>query len=278
MANSQEMDDLCNIDILTPIPSEAYLPIITSPPFIPSKSLINIRDSGRVPGSTLPPARFYRCGTLQLAAADPDALAWISTNVKRIFDLRKPDERAKNPDPDVEGVENVWIEGRGVYPEPELKDFVEDGGVPGWKKGLMSVVDVYAPTFRAVLEHVRDRPTEPILFHCTAGRDRTGILAGLLHNLAGSPSDAVMRDYMLSRIGTEPAREHLTQYALGTTGVESMDLPGLYELINQKPSYFSALEEGLREKYGGREGYVTSEEGLGMSQGDLETVKRNLRV
>ena len=87
-----------------------------------------------------------------------------------------------------------------------------------------------------------------------------------------------MRDYMLSRIGTEPAREHLTQYALDGSGADSMDLPGLYELINQKPSYFSTLEEGLKEKYGGWEGYVTSEEGLGMSQEDLDTVKRNLKT
>lgn len=168
MANSQkEMDALCDIDILTPIPAESYLPILTSPPFVPSKSLINLRDSGLVPGSNLPSSRFYRCGTLQLAAEDPNALAWLSGNVKRIFDLRKPGEREKNPDPAVEGVENVWIEGRGVYPEPELKDFVDDGGVPGWKKALMVVMDVYAPMFRAVLEHIRDRPSEPILFHCT---------------------------------------------------------------------------------------------------------------
>lgn len=162
-----QIEALCNTDSVEPIAPELYLPIITSPPFLPSKSLPNLRDLGLVPGSALPQSRFYRCGTLEAAGDDPDALAWLSTNVKRIIDLRTASERSRHPDPVIDGVENVWFEQQGEYPDPKVEEFVEDDGRTAWKRQLMAIVATYRPTFRAVLEQIRDRPTEPILFHCT---------------------------------------------------------------------------------------------------------------
>lgn len=104
------------------------------------------------------------------------------------------------------------------------------------------------------------------------------MLAGLIHNLAGTPHDAMIFDYMLSRIGLEPARKLFEQKALQVSGAASMETPGFREMANLRPAYFEALEEGLKEEYGGWEGYVTAEDGLGITKEDLETVKRNLRA
>jgi hypothetical protein len=82
---------------------------------------------------------------------------------------------------------------------------------------------------------------------------------------------------MLSRVGVEPAREKLKQFALKGSGAESEETPGFKEMVDLKPAYFEGLEEGLMEVYGGWEGFVVKEEGLGMTKEDLETVKKNLR-
>lgn len=42
------------------------------------------------------------------------------------------------------------------------------------------ILDHGGPSFGAVLRQIKDRPSEGILFHCTAGKDRTGVIAAIL--------------------------------------------------------------------------------------------------
>ena len=157
---------LASSDIRDAIPQETLLPILSATPFITSRSLINIRDVGAVPGSALPPGLIYRCGALDLAAKDPEAVQWLSGHVKKVFDLRKGPERAVAPDPEIPGVENVWFETEGQYPTPDLAKFAADSKA-AWATQLANAAEMYKPTIRAVLEHVRDSPKVPFLFHCT---------------------------------------------------------------------------------------------------------------
>ncbi|KAL6889593.1 protein-tyrosine phosphatase-like protein [Trichoderma longibrachiatum] len=274
-APTAELDALLQTHVSEPIAPEKLFPILSTTPFIPSRTLINARDVGAVPGSKIPPGRVFRCGTLEYAGQDPDTVAWIKGNVRRIFDLRKPVEREHGPDPEIEGVENVWLPGSQEYKTPSLDDFAKGDGSAAWKDQYMAVALTYAPTYKAVLEHIRDRPTEPFLFHCTAGRDRTGVLAGLLHHLAGTATDDAIRDYMLSRIGTEVARDKLLKFALASVGTDDMETPGFYNLVELRPQYWTAFLEGLEEKFGGWDGYVTKS--LGISEEDLVTIKNNIR-
>ncbi|KAH7148739.1 protein-tyrosine phosphatase-like protein [Dactylonectria macrodidyma] len=271
-----ELEALSYLHVRDPIPADMLQRAITSPPFIPSQSLINIRDLGAVPGSRLAKGRFYRSGTLDEVSQDPEAIAWLATHVKRIFDLRRGPERGRNPSPVIPGVENVWHDLAGRYSTPPLEEFAVGEGDAAWRHQYLAVTSVYKPTIRAVLENVRDRPTEPFLFHCTAGRDRTGVVAGLLQSLAGTPPDRVVFDYMLSRIGTDVAREKLTAFAVASLNITDPETPGFWNLVSLKPSYWNAFVEGLQEEYGGFEGYVTK--GLRFSQADLEIIKRNLRA
>jgi protein tyrosine/serine phosphatase len=80
---------------------------------------------------------------------------------------------------------------------------------------------------------------------------------------------------MLSRIGTEPAREQLMHYAMSTLGIKDPETPGFYNLVSLRPEFWSHFQKALDEQFGGWEGYVTK--GLGISQQDLERIKVNLR-
>ena len=117
----------------------------------------------------------------------------------------------------------------------------------------------------------RKRESNPLLL---AGRDRTGVLAGLLLTLAGESSDAIELDFLLSRVGTEPVREHLLAFAKRGARIESEDEPGFYNLASLKAVCWRAFVEALDKEYGGFNGYITKT--LGFSEEDLAKIKKNL--
>ncbi|KAF5025206.1 hypothetical protein F66182_2672 [Fusarium sp. NRRL 66182] len=272
-----QLEALAATPVQDPIPPRSLTPALTTRPFIPTRSLINIRDLGAVPGSAIRPGRIFRSGMLDAAAAHPDALAWLASNVKTVFDLRSEEERAAFPSPRISRVKFVYYERVADYPlSPDPADFAgDDDGSAAWRGQLLAVLAAYKPTIRAVLEHVRDSPGEPFLFHCTAGRDRTGVVAGLLQTLAGTKQADVILDYMLSRIGIEPARERLLMYFKASLGVEDLETPGFWNMASLRPAFWEAFVEGVEAEYGGWDGYVKT---LGFSYKDLQTIKKNLRA
>lgn len=107
-----------------------------------------------------------------------------------------------------------------------------------------------------------------------AGRDRTGVLSGLLLTLAGADPDTVSLDFLLSRIGTEPAREQLLAFAKRESRVKSVDDPGFLNLASLRAVCWDAFLSALDRKYGGFHGYVTKK--LGFSEDDLGVIVKNL--
>jgi hypothetical protein len=99
-------------------------------------------------------------------------------------------------------------------------------------------------------------------------------VAGLLHALAGADRDTIVLDFLLSRIGTEPAREQLMQFALKGSMAEGMDAPGFANLANLRAVCWEAFVATVETDYGGWDAYVTRT--LGFSTEDLAVIKRNL--
>lgn len=120
-----------------------------------------------------------------------------------------------------------------------------------------------------------DSPLNRAHGYHTAGRDRTGVVAGLLQALAGTAPEDIIFDYMLSRLGTEPARDKLVHFALASVGTTDMETPGFANLVSLRPSYWLAFMEGLEETFGGWDGYVTQR--LGFSEKELAKIKTTLR-
>lgn len=110
----------------------------------------------------------------------------------------------------------------------------------------------------------------------TAGRDRTGVIAGLLLILSGASPAQVEADYMLSRIGVEPAREQLVAFARHTAGVTSDEDPGFYNLVSLRETCWRAFVAAAEREYGGFDQYVVQT--LGFAEADLARIKENLRT
>lgn len=99
-------------------------------------------------------------------------------------------------------------------------------------------------------------------------------MAGLLLTLAGADPDTVSLDFLLSRIGTEPAREQLLAFAKRESRAKSTEDPGFLNLASLRTVCWNAFLGALDREYGGFRGYVTKE--LGFSERDLEVIVKNL--
>lgn len=154
MLDRAELDQLSETDVATRISPSELKAALASPPFIKAP-ILNLR-------TVLP-------GIYRSAALTSDADEWVSANVKRVYDLRWPKENAAAPDPIVAGVENVYLPPTGSMSRDDgfMKSWAEGDGTPGWTKAFLFFMDVYKPSYTAVLEHIRDQPNIPILFHCT---------------------------------------------------------------------------------------------------------------
>lgn len=275
MATSKaDLLKLAETDVQNALEPEQYGPVLSSPPFIFVDGTFNTRDLGLVPDSPLRANYAFRSGAIGHLTDNGKAVLTGKLGVKRVFDLRSPDERSRMPDPVLEGVENTWIQSSGPDSKPNLAHFVERDGEAGYEEMYLEVIEFYSESYKAILTHVRDRPQDPFLVHCTAGRDRTGVFGGMLLALAGASDDAIATDWQLSRIGTEPVRSMLINFARNGTDAYNEEQPGFYNLISLRKSCWLAFTKALEKKHGGFEGFITGK--LGFSPEDLATIRKNL--
>lgn len=84
----------------------------------------------------------------------------------------------------------------------------------------------------------------------------------------------IILDYLLSRIGSEPVRVDLLNFAQAGTNAPSHDHPGFYNLCSLRHSSWNAFIEGVQQEYGGFEQFVRNS--LGFSDDDLDKIRANL--
>ena len=147
----------------------------------------------------------FRSGNLH--EADPAQIK--GKKITKIIDLRTKLEALRKPDVDVEGAELVPISMLTI-PNP----FVLEGD--DWKTLLKAITTGIMETWDANLyrqyiqdpnaikatkqffEEVLDNKGAPLLWHCTAGKDRTGVEAMLLMAALGCNYNTILQDFMLT--------------------------------------------------------------------------------
>jgi hypothetical protein len=268
MTGTFNLETLLRTDMSHPIPPSIVEEVLANPPFVQVPGANNIRDLGLVPNSPITPGCIYRSAAIHTAS--PCSLSALS--IKMILDLCTEREVTLNPTPPISGVRNVWIAGTQPPSPINMSDFVEDGGRKAWVAAYMEILGTYAPAFRAALQYLLTSPyPSPMLFHCTAGKDRTGVLAALLLSLAGADKQVVAYDYALTRVGIEPSREMLLQMLKLWNTEWSDETLGMQEFIQVKGEYIIGFLEGVKERYGCAEEYVKGV--LGFSGEDAEKIK-----
>lgn len=167
------LQKLLATDIRVQIPENIVTDILSRPPFVAIPGVINSRDISNRPDGysqqhTMRPGYAYRSGALTEASDDGKAALLEQLGVATIFDLRHSGERIRAPNPTLDGIETVWAPYTWTPVPVDPKDFANgDGGVSGFVKMYMDILDVSVPIYQKVFEHIRDGPQKPFLFHCS---------------------------------------------------------------------------------------------------------------
>lgn len=197
------------------------------------QSLPNTRDLGALSardGRHILPRKLLRSGDLyHLSIADKELFA-DEYHLKTVIDFRSPKEREARPDTIMAGVEYYHIpildeETVGISRDRENLDklFCTPGGAEEFMKRQYEYiirdqysVKQYARFIDVLLRH----KDGAVLWHCSSGKDRSGIGTVLLLSILGIPKDVIREDYMRSNRYLEGELRYMERLLEATSGGE----------------------------------------------------------
>jgi protein-tyrosine phosphatase len=221
---------------------------------------LNFRDIGGLPAASGQRVRHgivYRSGELNtLTEADLRVLAgW---KIRYIFDARTDAERAAAPmawtaNPPVIVPISVGFDAK-EDPARNLKILFADGfDAPNVAKAMRKITARVAvdgaPAIGQIL-HALAQGEEPAIIHCTAGKDRTGVVIAVLLTILGVPKEAVYDDYLRSNAAVA------AQTARLQSAMAAMPPDTLRVLMGVDRSYLDAAFEAIDDRYGDFDKYV----------------------
>ena len=178
----------------------------------PFQAIDNFRDYGdyAVGESRVARGRLYRSAH-QARATEADLARLADLNLAAVVDLRRPSERREQPSRRPANwagqvIESDHDDGGEAPHITFLKsaDLTEASGRAFMTETYRRLpfeaahIDLFRRYFRALAEG-----EGPVLIHCAAGKDRTGLLAALTHSLLGVSRDDLINDYLLTNVAVD---------------------------------------------------------------------------
>jgi protein tyrosine/serine phosphatase len=244
----------------------------------------NFRDFGgyTAGGGRLKGGLLYRSASHAKASdADLEQLAGLGLAV--IVDLRRRNERDRDPSRRWPGFAAQVVESDiGQETADEWQAFIARSDLtPASFRAYMRDyydaapheprhIDLYTRYFRALAQ------TEgPVLVHCSAGKDRTGIACALTHHIAGVHPDDLMADYLLTNDPVRLAnRAPLVIAAIRDLTGRTASEEAVYVAMRVEPEYLERGFAVMRERHGSIDGYL--EQALGLDRELRERLRARL--
>jgi protein-tyrosine phosphatase len=242
-------------------------------PFVvPLEGGSNFRDLGghrTADGATVRRGTVFRSAHLGgLTGTDRAALGKLG--VRTIVDLRGVSEAAETP----HLIDGLACRVVGAHIEPGVGDRIRGAVADGSANPFLMMqflTDHYrdyprrcAPGFRTLFATLSDGEHRPLVFHCTAGKDRTGFASALLLTLLGVPWDDVMADYLRTN---ELWIGHIGRYP-------ELDIDTRAAIIEARTPYLEAAFAVVRDDFGSPEAFA--EKALGLDAKARERMKADL--
>ena len=225
----------------------------------------NFRDLGGIgtaDGRRVRSGRVFRSNGLFDLSDDEVGVLQARCRLRTVIDLRGPLEaRRERPCP---------LAGGGLR-SVRLPLLDEERQAPGVLTDFLPRYQGYLATagdrITQALEVIADEASQPVLFHCTTGRDRTGVLAALLLDCLGVPADAIVADYGATRAD----RALLVEFLRRRPG--RADLPDGSPLLDTDATVMAAFLDWLQHEHGGAAAWARS---AGLDPAVLNRLRKTL--
>ncbi|NMM87228.1 protein tyrosine phosphatase [Rhodococcus sp. SRB_17] len=223
-------------------------------------------------GSTMRRGVFYRANVITPTPAD---LAVVeSLGLTAIYDVRSEAEVTETPDtvPSAATYTNIPIL-PGTIQDSAMSIRTIDAAQDFMRLLNRSFItdNVTRAGFGQLLTALATTPG-PQLFHCTAGKDRTGWASALLQTLAGVPRETIFDDYLLTNTYSGAYVEATAERIAKTAVMGRADVVRVMLTVDE--SYLGAAFEQVEADYSSIENYLHS--GLGLTADTIEALEAKL--
>jgi len=247
---------------------------------IPLTSIQNLRDLGgytTTDGRTTKWRIFVRSAGMS-RLTNPDRQEMVDYGIGAVVDLRSARNISDDPNPfaDLVGVayhhHDLWGD--------QVSDFKSSASSLTQEAKLADLYRTGFPRCEGVIGEIigtlADEGDHATVFHCAAGKDRTGMIAALLLGVARVPHEIIIADYALTALYLDdPHRDHsnpdpmfIREDQAANSDTNAAPLP-LY-FSSCLPETMALALKFLDEEYGGIEGYVRK---IGLSDAQIQRLR-----
>ena len=237
----------------------------------PFEGCFNFRDIGgyrNQEGKTIKKGLYFRTGRQdRMTKRDLEQLSDLQISTQ--IDLRKPDEVLDQGRGPLESMGANYIN-IAVIPEggsDQLSKLVGDTGISG--KRYLGYLEFGPTSWLRLFGILADQENLPVVLHCTAGKDRTGVSTAFLLSVLGVNRDVIEADYLLTNLDTERQADFIES----TVGYpDGYDRESMISAAGVPKDAMKDFLDGVESKWGSSVEYLKK---IGVTEEQMELVRNN---
>ena len=231
----------------------------------------NFRDIGGYltkEGKKIKKGIYFRTGR-QDRMSEKDLAELKNLKISTQIDLRKPEEildQGKGP------LENMGADYINIPIIPDggsdqLSRLVGDTGISG--KRYLGYLEFGPESWLKIFEILANKDSLPLVLHCTAGKDRTGVLTAFLLSVLGVDRDLIEADYKLTNLDTERQADFIENSGGFPEGV---DREAMILAAGVPEDAMKVFLDGVESRWGSVLGYL---EEIGITKNQMNAIRDN---
>jgi protein-tyrosine phosphatase len=248
---------------------------------VPLEGALNFRDLGgyrTADGRRVRRGKLFRAGSVsRLTAQDREYVTGLG--IRTVFDLRTTLERTNEPNLWAEPAQiTYWSRDYGTS-FGDLRGMLGSGRFDTAEQARQVMIGAYqklpfeqAPAYAELFRRLAGDEV-PLIFHCSAGKDRAGTAAALILSALGVPRETVMADYLISDLVAEARQRQWASVERGETRNPIGALPpqALRVVLGAEAGFLQTAFKVIEERHGTLETYLAEE--LSVSPAMLQEIR-----
>lgn len=251
---------------------------------LPFNKAHNFRDLGGYlteDGRSLKWGKLYRSDKLS-RLTDDDQRFLERLGIRKVVDFRSDEEREESPHSLLDQTQIIVrpmpVSVDAAQVEQISRHLMQQDATPDEMARYLieanrEMVERFTGVFRDWLGMLMEDEHYPMVFHCTAGKDRTGFAAAMIMTALGVPRNTVMEDYLATNHFTQNRIEQAVRY-LGEHSMHQVNADVVRTLFGVQARFLEEAFIAIEEHYQTVDKYL--EIGLGLGAPEIAELQRQL--
>ena len=225
---------------------------------------VNFRDIGNyktLDNKTIVKGKIFRSASIA-SLTDKDMQKMDGLKIRTVVDFRGTNEAASAPDRLLPNTDYILCPA-GSDSLPTSKEIAEMIKSNDFLMDMYNEksIQYYGKRYKPLFQKLLNIPDEEsLLFHCTGGRDRTGMAAALLLYVLNVPMPVIEEDFTASNIYLKAANAHMYKPLADMSGTSVTEIENKMKL---RPQHIRQFFSTIKSHYGSVENFLEKECGIG---------------